>query len=78
MELLIDTFPTVYHTHHSDKQLKRNRENTPATKGVTAPFSKLLLIRKELDEAFNIRKMLHFNTNPTVYCMLNSDKRLKS
>ena len=34
MERLIDTFPTVYHTHHSDKRLKRNRENTPATKVV--------------------------------------------
>ena len=32
MDLLIDTFPTVYHTHHSDKRLKRNRENTPAAK----------------------------------------------
>jgi len=34
MERLIDTFPTVYHTHHSDKRLNRNFQNTPAVKVV--------------------------------------------
>ena len=29
---LINTFPMVYHTHQSDKRLKRNPENTPAVK----------------------------------------------
>ena len=32
MERLINTFSTVYHTHHYDKRLKRNRENTLAAK----------------------------------------------
>src|SRR3954464_7927167 len=32
MERLINIFPTVYHAHHFDEQLKRNRGNTPAAK----------------------------------------------
>ena len=50
----------------------------PLQKWVAAPFSKLLLIREESGEVFNIRKMLLFHTNPTVYHTYRSDKRLKS
>src|ERR1041385_5446299 len=49
----------------------------PLQKWIAAPFSKLLLIREESGEVFNIRKMLLFHTNPTVYHTLNSDQRLK-
>ena len=57
----------VYHMRHSDRQFKRNRENTPVVKVGCRTVFKTALNQWELEEVFNIRKMLNFNTNPTVY-----------
>src|SRR4051812_16439816 len=59
MEHLIYTFPTAYHFHHSDKWFKRNRKKTPAVKFCRRTVFETALIREELEEVFNIRKMLH-------------------
>ena len=76
---LIDSFPTVYHTRHSDKRFKNFfHKNFKNSFDENSLFWILFKNHKDFDKMINMKRFPLFNSYPTVYHLRNSDKRLKS